>query len=48
MCCDPFPSLSDLDITVCHVAKAARQIQGAADPGGLSALQWRDYLYTVW
>ena len=38
------PPLSDLDITGGHVEKIARQLQGAAGPGGSSAMQWRDYL----
>ena len=33
-----------LDITVGHVEKVARELQGAACPGGSSALQWHDYL----
>ena len=45
MCCDPFPPLSDLDITAGHVEKVALQIQGATGPGGSSALQRHDYFY---
>ena len=44
MLCDTLPPLSNLDITAGHVEKVARQLQGAAGPGGSSALQWRDYL----
>ena len=44
MLCDTLPPLSDLDITVGHVEKVTRQLQGAAGPGGSSVLQWRDYL----
>ena len=44
MCCDPFPPLSDLDITAGHVENVAHQIQRAAGPGSSSTLQWHDYL----
>ena len=44
MLCDTLPPLSDLHITAGHVERVARQLQGAAGPGGSSALQWRDYL----
>ena len=44
MPCETLPSLSDLDITVGHVEKVARQLQGAAGPGGSSVMQWHDYL----
>ena len=43
--CDTLPPLSDLvDITGGHVEKIASQLQGAAGPGGSSAMQWCDYL----
>ena len=42
--CDTLPPLSDLDITGGHVEKIARRLQGAAGPGGSSAMQWHDYL----
>ena len=41
MLCDTLPPLSDLDITA---GKVARQLQGAAGPGGSSTLQWHDYI----
>ena len=41
MLCDTLPPLSDLDITA---GKVARQLQGAAGPGGSSTLQWHDYM----
>ena len=44
MLCNTLPPLSDLDIIAGHVEKIARQLQGAAGPGGSSALQWCDYL----
>ena len=44
MPCDTLPPLIDLDITGGHVERVARQLQGAAGPGGSSALQWRNYL----
>ena len=37
--CDTLPPLSDLDITGGHVEKVARRLQGAAGPGGSSAMQ---------
>ena len=42
--CDTLPPLSDLDITGRHVKKITHWLQGAAGPGGSSAIQWRDYL----
>ena len=41
---DTLPPLIYVDITVGHVEKVARHIQGGAGPGGSDASQWQNYL----
>ena len=38
--CDSLPPILDFDITADHMERVAHYIQGAASPGGSTAMQW--------
>ena len=42
--CDSLPPVLDVDITADYVERVAHRIQGAAGPGGSTAMQWHSYL----
>ena len=42
--CDSLPPILDVDITADYVERVAYRIQGAAGPGGSTAMQWHSCL----
>ena len=43
--CGSLPPVLDVDITADYVERVAHRIQGAAGPGGSTAMQWHSYLF---